>query len=142
MKIKILITVAAGLFFTACNKDKFSTTPQLKFETVNADIFPRSSQIVMTLSATDKEGDLKDTLWVERISKVCPDLNFVSPYELVDFPKSKNLDIDFNVTYAYGTQLSGCSQFDDSSYFRFWIKDDKENTSDTVESPLLVLLKQ
>lgn len=145
MKIKLLIAVATILCFTACNKDKFTTKPQLKFKSVNADIFPKGSQVSFTLTVTDKEGDIKDTLWVERVSKVCPDLrSLVVPYELPDFLKTKSLEADFIVTYNYGTitppSIDGCPNKDDSSYFRFWIKDKADNTSDTVQSPLLLLL--
>jgi|SRR5215813_1965394 len=150
MKTKLLIAGITALCFITCSKDKLTTKPQLKLENVNATVFPKQSQIQFTLSATDKEGDIKDTLWIQRISLVCPDVRSDSGIgkPLPDFPHNNGMKTEFVVTYAYGSGtpppplLDGCEGKDDSSYFRFWIKDDKNNMSDTVQSPLLVLLNQ
>lgn len=149
MKTKLLIAIATVLSFIACNKDNLTTRPKLKFESVNATTFTGQQQIVFTLSATDKEGDLKDTLWIQRRSLVCPSQRSDSGigYILPDFPTNNGLDSKFIITYQYKgatpppPNIDGCIGQDDSSYFRFWIKDQKNNISDTVQSPVIVLLK-
>ncbi|HXL56748.1 MAG TPA: hypothetical protein VN958_10850 [Chitinophagaceae bacterium] len=145
MKTKLLIATTVFCFIT-CSKDKYTTRPQLKLDGVNGSIFPKGSVLSFTLTATDKEGDLKDTLWIQRISLVCPDLRNDSGihYELPDYPKKNGLQTKFLVRYNYGNSIppniDGCVSKDDSAYFRFWIKDDQNNVSDTVQSPLLILL--
>ena len=148
MKTKLLIPALTVLCFISCGKDNLTTKPQLKLENVNATTFPKGSQMVFTLTGTDKEGDIKDTLWVQRRSLVCPSLRSDSgiAYLLPDFPRNNGIDSKFVVTYNYGVSvppiLDGCTGLDDSSYFRFWIKDEQNNVSDTVQSPVLVLLNQ
>jgi len=111
-------------------------------------VFPQGSQISMTITFTDKEGDIEDTLWMQRRSYVCPDIRSDSGlgYPLPDFPKGHNLKSDFLISFNYGVTtpptINGCPNFDDSTYFRFWLKDHAGHTSDTLVSPTIVLLHQ
>ena len=149
MRAKVLIALFILGAVAACNKDKFTTEPKLTFKSVNGEIFGQGAQVRFVIGATDKEGDIKDTLWVQRRSFKCPE--FVSDsgvaYPLSpDLVKKNNLDFEFEVAYNYDVSIApilvGCSGKDDSCYFRFWIKDDANHTSDTVVSPTIVLLDQ
>jgi hypothetical protein len=74
MRNTIIIFIIC-LFIVSCGKDKYTSTPQLKFVSVSPDVVARgvivgSSNIpVITLNVTDAEGDLgyiagKDTSFV------------------------------------------------------------------------------
>lgn len=148
MRAKVLIALCIIGIASACSKDKFTTRPQLEFKSVNGSVYVQGSQLEFVLRGTDREGDLKDSLWVQRISLSCPDLisDTAFPYPLPDFVKKNHMDVEFVVDYLYKrieegyVYIDGCVGKDDSSYFRFWIKDNENNTSDTVQSPLLYFM--
>lgn len=145
---KLSAAVLLALAFVTCSKDTYNTKPTLKFEGVNATVFPQPSVVEFRLTCTDKEGDVVDTIWVQRISKVanCASLSRVDSFLIPNFDPPKNVKADFVFTYNYGNvnppNLAACSLADDTSYFRFWMSDKANHTSDTVQSPDLVFLKQ
>ncbi len=142
MKAKILIVVISMAMATACSKDKYNTTPKLSFKTVNGDVFPIGFPMTFKFEVTDKEGDIQDTMWLEKISYTCgEDGHILSPNLVPDFSSRKDLKADIQIDVTYGSDFGGCPQRDDSCYFRFWIKDKAGNVSDTVNSPVIKLLK-
>ncbi len=156
MKIKLLAAVLLVLGCVTCSKDTYNTKPALKFESVNATVFPQGSIVEFNLECTDKEGDVVDTIWVQRISKVprCSDLTRIDSFLIPDFDPPKNVKADFKFTYNYpidisgqgGASLGACTNLgaslNDTSYFRFWMHDNANHISDTVQSPDMVFLKQ
>ena len=149
MKLRFLIaTIAVSVLMTACSKDKYTTNPKLELKSLNGDAFPRGSDLNFKFTVTDKEGDIQDTMWVQKISYSCSDIgNFLSYYQVPDFSSNKNLKVELDINYTYGSLnssypiISGCEQRDDSCYFKFWLKDKAGNVSDTVTSPTIKLLK-
>ncbi|MEP6684072.1 MAG: hypothetical protein ABJA35_12465 [Parafilimonas sp.] len=149
MKIKLLTTVLIAIGCITCSKDSYNTTPTLKFEGVNATVFPRNSVVTFKLQCTDKEGDVVDTIWIQRVSKVVPcqlSVIYFDSLRIPDFNPPKNVKADFNFTFNYPgpppPSLAGCSEQDDTVYFKFWMHDKAQHISDTVQSPDIVLLKQ
>ena len=148
MKIKLLAAALIIIGCVTCSKDSYNTAPTLKFLSVNGGIFAQPSQVNFKLQVTDKEGDIVDTIWVQRISKVaaCSSHSGTDSFPIPNFNPPRNVKAEFDFTYNYGPilppNLLACSQNDDSSYFRFWMHDKAQHVSDTVESPTIVLLKQ
>lgn len=152
-KLPVIILIIIGCI--TCSKDSYNTTPSLKFESVNGNVFPQQSVISFELTCTDKEGDVIDTIWVQRISKVsaCQYLSGIDSFPIPNFFPPKNVKAQFDFTYNYpaggqaGANLGACSDANsisttDTSYFRFWMHDKAQHVSDTVQSPVIVLLKQ
>jgi hypothetical protein len=139
----ILILAVLGL---ACRKDKFNTKPSLSFKSVNAKTFFATQDIKMLLNATDKEGDLTDTIFIFKRSRNCNVLNTYK-IKLPVFPTSNNLNIDVAVNFTYGFNGNyfnlnpNCSPKNDSCSFKFVLKDKAGNVSDTITSPEIVLIK-
>lgn len=155
MKLRLPAIIFIIIGCVTCSKDSYNTTPTLKFESVNGIIFPQQSVVTFNLTCTDKEGDVVDTIWVQRVSKVpaCSDLSRIDSFPIPDFNPPKNAKAGFQFTYNYpaggqaGANLAACSpagsvSTTDTSYFRFWMRDKAQHTSDTVQSPDIVLLKQ
>lgn len=148
MKIKLFAVVLIVFGCVTCSKDTYNTSPTLKFLNVNGSVFAQPSVVSFQLQCTDKEGDVVDTIWVQRVSKVaaCNTLSRTDSFPIPNFNPPKNVKADFNFTYNYGTifppNLGACSLNDDTSYFRFWMHDKAQHVSDTVQSPDIVLLKQ
>ena len=97
MKIKLLAVFLIMLGYITCSKDTYNTTPTLKFESVNANVFPQPSVVRFSLQCTDKEGDVVDTIWVQRISKVgnCDYLSRIDSFRIPNFNPPKNVKADF-----------------------------------------------
>lgn len=147
MRNTILIAVVSFIFF-GCTKDKFSTTPQLTYKSVNTDRLSPKQIIQFSLSFTDAEGDVIDTMYVQKVSLNCAASNFFQREPIPDFATNKNLKGDILVSYAngiindqrYPTVASKCN-FNDTCYFRFMLKDKANNKSDTVRSETIVIFK-
>ena len=62
-----------------CSKDKYTTKPKLELNSVNGSEFPNQSLLSFKFTVTDKEGDIQDTMWIQKISYSCSDTgNFLA----------------------------------------------------------------
>ena len=150
MKTKILILLAFPVMFYACQKDTYTTNPQISIKSINSTTVSPGSLLVFQLEFTDKEGDVQDTLYIQKFSRVCPGQTGVQKdlkYKVPDFSPTSNLKGIFEVTCSYninvpGTlQMIGCGTKTDTAYFKFWLKDKANNISDTITTENIVLLK-
>lgn len=152
MKLPFLIaSIALCVLIAACSKDKYTTKPKLELKSVSGKDFPSKAVLNFQFTVTDKEGDIQNTLWVQKVSllSICNDTtSWPGAYQVPDFSSTKNLKVEMDVNYCYNCGndspypiISGCPQRDDSCYFKFWLKDKAGNVSDTVTSPTIVLLK-
>jgi hypothetical protein len=132
----ILILALAG-----CSKDKFNTTPSLKYKSVNKTIFGRNQgDLIFTLSFTDAEGDLTDTVTVIKFEPKCVSSGFTAPYALPEFPTTKNQKGDIIVTFDYNDISPKCFPRNDTAVFKFVLKDKAQNKSDTATSEQIVII--
>jgi hypothetical protein len=141
-----LIIITIFSFLISCNKDKFDTKPKLTFKKVNSQKISKGEDLVMTLNATDSEGDLTDSILVIRKTRNCAvgSSNFKQLYKVPIFPTSSKLSVDFNVTYGYANNsepigFPQCNK-NDSCIYRFVIRDKAGNWSDTAETPEIVVV--
>ncbi|MDI9365991.1 MAG: hypothetical protein QM541_13625 [Flavobacterium sp.] len=151
MKAKILILLIITLVINACSKEVNGGKPQLTFTSVNATTIPLNSIVIFNLTLKDAtNGTTKDTLFVARKFYTCPyitkDTNFViiPTYNGV---KNQKANIEYTFQYGSGGYYNGCINSvgnalrTDSLNYYFWVKDAFGNTSDTVVSPKIILLK-
>lgn len=150
MKTKILLTLLVASILGACAKDKYSTRPQLKFKDINAKTFRQGDVVAFTIEVTDAEGDIQDSIWIEKKTRNCTSNNtLLLKYRMPQFSGTKNLKADINATFIYNVTngdypiivRSTCNNQNDSATMRFWIKDKGGNVSDTAVSDAFVLLK-
>ncbi|HJV20716.1 MAG TPA: hypothetical protein VJ552_12610 [Sediminibacterium sp.] len=150
MRTKILILLTFAAFFYACKKSSYTTRPQISFNNVNSTVLYQGNIVTFQLNFTDKEGDIQDTLWVEKVSRTCPStpgVQFISKNKVPDFTANSNLDGKLEISFVYNanvpglSSIIGCSNKNDTSYFRFWLKDKAQNRSDTIASPDIILVK-
>lgn len=137
------------LFLFSCNKNKYTTKPQLKFESVNGKEFRSGDVITFTLSFTDAEGDLiaDSALYIKKFEPKCAASNFDQYYRLPDFAPGKDQAGEITVTYGYNNsnvpqQILGprCNR-NDTCVFKFVLRDKEKNKSDTVTSDAIVLIR-
>jgi hypothetical protein len=150
MKTKILILLALPLLFYACKKDTYTTKPQISLKNNYSKELRTGDLLIFQVNFTDAEGDIQDTLWVQKISRTCPTTpgtQFTSPNRVPDFTATSNLKGILEIGFAYNSNssgyksISGCSNKNDTCYFKFWLKDKGNNISDTISSENIVLIK-
>ena len=136
------------LVATSCSKNKFSSTPVLKFKSVNTTQLHNQELLIFTLSFTDGSPDFgssDSSVFVQEIVPDCPQSTFSAYYALPSFPVKKNASGNITVTYGYNLSGSGYSsispqcQQNDTAIFRFVLRDLNHHASDTVSSPPIVL---
>lgn len=144
MRYTILFSILLLFLFAGCKKNKFSTTPSLKFESVNTTRLHIHEAIRFTLSFTDAEGDLTDSIFFQEVVPGCPaDNSHSGSYLLPPFPTSKDIQGDIIVTLGYNTSFTDispqCPPNNDTATFRFALKDKAQHESDTVSSPVIII---
>lgn len=150
MRYTILFSIFLLAIFISCNKEKYSTTPSLKFESVSTTDLHPGQIITFNLSFTYK-GALTGNLFVQELVPLCSGNQLDSintPYNIPSFPPSQNQKGEITVTYGYNvtnyTPISQpqCSPRNDTAIFRFVLKDDAMHVSDTVSSPQVIIYAQ
>ncbi len=147
MRYTILFSIII-LLFSSCNKEKYATKPQLKYKSANKTVFRQGDVIVLTLSFTDAEGDLQDSIYVEKYVASCVNSTFGRKFKLPDFPTAKNQKGEITITYGYNNNQNNLQQIltpqcnrNDTCIFKFVLKDKAQNKSDTAYSEKIVLIK-
>lgn len=143
MRNYLIITIAVFVL-AGCSKEKFKTTPDISFKTVNTTELQREQLIRFTLSFTDKEGDVSDSIFVQKVVPNCPDSEFEQYFPMPAIPESGDLKGDivftlgYNVTGYYDVVGPRCME-NDTATFRFALRDKKGHISDTVSSPKIII---
>ena len=146
MRYTILFSIILFAFLTGCNKDKYGTTPTLKFKSVNTTELRSGQQLVFTLTFTDAEGDISDSLYVQKYVSYCPGSTADDWYPVPSFPTSNNAKGDLTVNFFYNgndpayQNVAPQCQMNDTAIFRFAIKDKSQHISDTISSPPIVIV--
>ena len=136
--------------FYGCQKSTYTSKPQLSVESISGTTLGQGSLLLFQIQFTDAEGDIQDTLWVQKISRTCPGTpgaQFISKNKVPDFTPTSSLKGILEIGYAYNANIpgystmSGCGTRNDTAYFKFWLKDKAKNVSDTLVTENIVLLK-
>jgi hypothetical protein len=101
MRNTILFSIFLFAILSGCSKKKYGSTPTLKFKSVNTKNLATGQLLQFTLSFTDAEGDLTDSIYVQEIAPACANSSFATQYSLPSFPASKNQAGDILVTFGY-----------------------------------------
>ncbi len=148
--IVIAVICLAGLM--GCDKDKFTTKPQVKFKKVNNTVFGTLQTMQFIIGFTDAEGDFTapGQVFIQRVNPACPaDSNFKDSLPLPAFPSTSNFEGDIKMTYSFGgnngeapimTAPPGECGDTSTCYFRFAVMDKAGNRSDTVSSETIILI--
>jgi hypothetical protein len=150
MKAKLLFLFLTVAVFGGCKKDKFETKPKLKLKKAESYLVTTTngtgSVVDIEFEVTDKEGDVQDSIYMQKIDAAlnpCPANSILTnlDYKIPDFPKSANQAVTFRVRFSTlnldGYALIGgpsCSPRKDTSRFTFVVKDKAGNKSDTLKT--------
>jgi hypothetical protein len=140
MRYTLLFSILLLTTFS-CNKTKFSSTPSLKFESVNTTALQPQQALRFVLSFTDAEGDFSDSgnIYIQKIVPNCPSGTGDEFLALPKFPVSKDQKGEINVLLQYNDIAPQCAPQNDTTVFRFVLKDDASHVSDTASSPTIII---
>lgn len=153
MRYTLLIAVVF-LLFVGCNKDKFTTAPQITYKSLKPNVLslnlPLTGQEipVLTLQVTDAQGDIgfrdgKDTakLFIKNLltnktdsTLRLPDLSTVA---------GKNFQANIEITLRTSILLEGSSRpgpKTDTIYYEVYMKDFAKNKSNVIRTNAPVFL--
>lgn len=157
MKNMRYITICAGILLVmlACGKDKPETKPSIKIKSISGNIVPVNGNLNITLEFSDKEGDVNDSLFLKKIR-----LNTIPPVSgitirdsfylmIPDFPAKSNGDIELRLGYQDVISASNppvdptdpAKKVSDTIIMKFALQDKGGNTSDTIETEKIVILR-
>lgn len=153
----LILMAAVMLVFLSCNKNKYTSVPQIKFKSItpsflSTTVGPPEDGPKLTIEVTDAEGDLgftdgKDTSYIFIKNLTVPPFkmdSFKFPSTLATRKKFKaDVDIALEGDGAQPgvldrTCTSGCT---DTLYFEVYVKDFAKNKSNVIrtDKPLLFI---
>jgi hypothetical protein len=145
---KIMVIVAAVLFLTACNKDKFTTAPQIEYRSIDpirvSAFVAGAVNPVLTIRVTDGEGDLgfksgKDTAWIH-VRNILTNRRDSFLFPDIDQAGKKNLKADILVTLPLDCKPQpGGVRHVDTLFYEVFVRDFGKNKSNTIRTSDAVL---
>jgi hypothetical protein len=142
MRYTLVFTMAI-LLLSACNKDKFTTAPQIKFKSISPEEVVSgtlSPDPVLTISITDAEGDIgitsKDTAFIYLKNLLTNDFDSLPFPDLQGVVKSKfKADVEATTTKVFKCKsLPGGTLHTDILYFEVYVKDFAKNKSNVIRT--------
>ena len=153
---KVLLVGFVLIVLFACSKNKFQTKPQISVKSVSTRVVPINGDLTITLSYTDKEGDISDSLFFikkrlnKRFAATISGRDTIG-YPIPDFPNYDKGEIGMALRYQdhlisaqSPNTIPGSNpvQYEpDSLDFKIWIIDKAKNVSDTVSTGLITILR-
>ena len=150
MKNRVVYLSALLLFVIGCNKDKFNTRPTIKIKSVSSSVVPINSSLQIELEYTDKEGDISNSIFIQKIrlnKVVVPTIRDSFSLPVPDFPgKSKGLiqltlDYQNHLVSAVNPPGTPPNFESDTLIIRMALKDKANNVSDTVSTNQIIILR-
>lgn len=130
------------LFLYACGKDVFQSKPILRINSLSSTYVPIGFDLQIKMRLTDKEGDFTDTIWVMKTTTSCESSDFIDStlYRIPpETPRTRNFDGEIVLSFSYPIELQPRCSENDTATFRFWVKDEKNNRSDTVTTAPIII---
>lgn len=154
MKFILLVFTVCAVVIAACNKDKFQTKPTISIKSTNTTFIPLNGTFVITLECTDKEGDVQDSVIIikKRLNKrVVATIRDTLRYKFPVFPKNTRTQVVATLDYqsilsAFNPPFipgSNPPQRElDTLILRLAVRDNAGHTSDTINSPQIIVYRQ
>ena len=153
MKFRLIIAAVLVFTFIACNKDKFQTKPTISIKSINTEVVPQNGTFIITLECTDKEGDVEDSLILikKRLNRrVVTTVRDTLRFKIPTFPANSRTEIQAVLDYQNilsalnPPNIPGSNPLQrelDTLVLRLAVRDKAGNTSDTVESRQIYVIR-
>lgn len=153
MKFRLIIAAVLVFTFIACNKDKFQTKPTISIKSINTEVVPQNGTFIITLECTDKEGDVEDSLILikKRLNRrVVTTVRDTLRFKIPTFPANSRTEIQAVLDYQNilsalnPPNIPGSNPIQrelDTLVLRMAVRDKAGNTSDTIESRQIYVIR-
>ena len=153
MKFRVIIAAVLVFTFIACNKDKFQTKPTISIKSINTEVVPQNGTFIITLECTDKEGDVEDSVILikKRLNRrVVTTVRDTLRFKIPTFPANSRTEIQAVLDYQNilsalnPPNIPGSNPLQrelDTLVLRMAVRDKAGNTSDTVESRQIYVIR-
>ena len=142
-----LSIIIVALLFLGCKKDKFTTAPQISFNSFSPNTsFSNSTAIVgpmLNIQLTDSEGDFgfkdnQDTsyVYIKNLTTFPYNIDSLKFPSLGNLP-TKNLNVEVSVDLRRGRGIlagSGIAHRTDTLFFEVYVKDFARNKSNVIKT--------
>lgn len=150
--IRIFAVILLVAAVAACKKDSVETRPSLKIKSVNGNVVPAGAQLLVEFDFTDKEGDVNNSLFVQKIrtnKQTTATIRDTFSLPVPEFPKNTSgiiqalLDYSQHLTSAINPPKDPVTNKNqhDTLMLRFALRDRAGNVSDTVAAGPIVVLR-
>jgi hypothetical protein len=144
--MKKFIPLLFSVVLLSCDKDKFETKPQIEIDSYNTKELPAGADLIINLKFTDKEGDLGQgqfTYIPVRLNKrgLPPSVPNYTPVDLSIPEFSDHNKGEFELKLEW-KNLHKSDRENDTINLKFVAVDREGNSSDTIQSDQLVILRQ
>jgi hypothetical protein len=150
MRIRDFILTVSGLLMAGCNKEKYTTVPQVSIESITPSVVSSGNVIELTGKYSDLEGDVDSALivykWYNGTTAVRKD-TFRFGFGQLGVPAGVQraellLQFEYNTNNSPNlTKLPGVSQRDTTAAFGLLLIDKLKNRSNYAESSTIRLKK-
>lgn len=154
MIYKVSLFFACATLLFSCKKDRYQTKPTITVKEINTNLVPLNGKFIITLDCTDKEGDVQDSVIIikQRLNRrVVATIRDTIRYKFPNFPTSTRTLVQ--ATLDYQTILSALSppfipnsnpprREPDTLRLRLVVRDNAGNSSDTISSPTIFVVRQ
>lgn len=153
MKSKLLLILLAVVIVTGCNKDKLDTVPKLKLKSISNSVVPVNGSVRILLEFADKEGDLTNSIFVQKIrtnKTVVPTTRDSFSLKMPSFPANSRGEITIDLNYQEilsainPPTIPGSNppaKQPDTLLVKLAVRDNAAHVSDTITTPQLVIIR-
>jgi hypothetical protein len=145
MSTKILLTLLLTGFFAGCSKNEYNTKPTIKIVSVSTKVVDINETLTFDIKVTDKEGDVTDSLYFRKVrlnKRVRPTLRDSFALKIPDAPKATDGTVRVQLDYQNYLVSAISAIENDTVVFKFALKDEAKNISDTATSDQIVIIRQ
>ena len=152
---KLLIAGFVVIVLFSCSKDKYQTTPQISIKSISSKVIPVNGSLNIVLSFTDKQGDVRDSLFMKKIrlnKTVVPTVRDSLKFKIPDFPDSPKGEISIALDYTFHlvsaqtpppvVGSNPARSQPDTLNIQMWVRDKGGHISDTVSTGQIVVITQ
>lgn len=144
MRTKILITLFLTGVLLACSKNVYNTKPTIKITSVSSNVVPPNGTLVFNIKVTDKEGDVTDSIFIKKVrtnQRATPTIRDSFAFKIPDAPNASDGEVEISLDYQKYLVSAITPNGNDTLLFKFALKDKAKNTSDTITSGTIVILR-
>ncbi len=149
-RLPILIVFLYMLSFSSCTKQGNGNKPTLSFVSWSQSVIPSNFDGTFNcrLNLSGQNGQLLDSIRVQRVSVICPDIvNVTQSFKVPSFVSTPTTKVEATVYFAT-TILQSPPTFyvtkctlgrRDTTQFKIWVTDVAGNSSDTITTPSVII---